>query len=179
MMSTRKLAASLIAVIAMATPMTASAADLYGEAPRYEDDDYGGRHESRGYGRDYGGGYDERYRYEERYDERRYGSAKDDGYLPPIERAPRFAEERHRDRYGYDCAPRWQVKNRLIADGWHNFERLAVRPNVVVLRAERPGGRAFVLKLDRCTGEVIAHRPARWRGYGAYGPGPRRYGWAY
>jgi hypothetical protein len=94
-----------------------------------------------------------------------------------MERAPHFSEDRIERAYA--CAPRWQIRNRLQARGWSNFERLAVRPRVVVLRAERPDGRPYVLKLDRCSGHILAERPARFRGYGFYGPGPRRYGWAY
>jgi hypothetical protein len=175
MIATRWLPAGLIAAFAFAAP-PAMAADLYGEAPRYEED-YGGDR------------YAERYR-EERYDENGYGyghrGSTKDGYLPPLERAPRFSDDGYGNGYGrgygygrHACAPKWQIRRRLVDHGWRNFERLAVRPDVVVLRAERPNGRAFDLKLDRCTGEIIAERPARHRGYGVYGPGPRRYGWAY
>jgi len=171
------LAAGIIAALSISAPHAASAADLYGPDFRYDNGAYADEDER----------YAEGYRQDEyrRYDEERYaeprdayrGSTKDGGYLEPLERAPRFSEDRY-DRADA-CAPRWQIRNRLQARGWSNFERLAVRPRVVVLRAERFDGRPFVLKLDRCSGHILAERPARFRGYGFYGPGPRRYGYAY
>jgi hypothetical protein len=174
-MTTRALTAGLFAAIAWTTPGPTNAADLYGENYRYEQGDY---QEPR---------YADRYRGEEDdYEEGRYngygyegyrGSTKDGEYLEPMDQRPRFSQSYG---YGYEgCTPRWQVKRRLQADGWRNFERLAVRPRVVVIRAERPNGRPFDLKVDRCTGEVVDQRPARFRGYGVYGPGPRRYGYIY
>ena len=181
MIRTRTLAASLFAALAASTPLAGNAADLYGENYRYDDSQ--GYDEGRQYGESNRGrenGYAEE---EPRYDEPRYGyrgSTKDGDYLPPVDRAPPFSEYRPDGRYDNNgCAPRWQVRSRMVADGWRNFQRLAVRPNVIILRAQRPNGRAFDLKVDRCSGEVIAQRPARFQGYGAYGPRPHRYGWAY
>lgn len=156
----------------------AKAADLYGEDYRYQERAYEEYEDQRTADRYREEPYQERYEQVPQHGYR--GSTKDGDYLPPMERPPRYSEPRYehrRDRYA--CAPRWEVRRRLQADGWRNFERLAVRPRVVILRAERPNGRAFDLKLDRCTGEVLAERPSRTRGYGAYGPGPRRFGWAY
>ena len=175
MIATRMLAASLFAALAATTPLSAHAADLYGENYRSHDQDYddgdgASRHSESDRGYDNGNGYDEEPSYGHR------GSTKD-GYLPPLDRAPRFSDNGRYDRNG--CVPRWQVRNRLVAEGWRNFQRLAVRDRIVVLRAERSDGRAFNIKLDRCSGEIVAQRPAHHRGYGAYGPGPRRYGWAY
>ncbi len=178
MIGIRTLAASLFAVFAATTPLSATAADLYGE--NYRPDDGQGYDEDQRYSeseRPYDNGYAEG----QDYDQPRYrGSTKDGEYLPPLDRTPRFSENGYNgrnDRYG--CTPRWQVRNRLIGEGWRNFRRLAVRDNVVVLRANRYDGRAFDIKVDRCSGEIVAQRPARLPGYGAYGPGPRRYGWAY
>jgi hypothetical protein len=167
----------------------APAADLsegYGYEQPYEEQRYG---EERYDEPRYEKGYDGRYEGspadngyadggEGRYDGHGYnGSVKDGPYLPPMNRPPRFA---YQDQGQPGCAPRWHIKNELQRRGWENFERLAVRPRVVVLRAERGNnGQAFVLKLDRCTGEIIARRPMYNRGYGSYGPGPRRYGYAY
>lgn len=174
MSATRMVAASVFAVLAATAPGSAGAADLYGDNYRYQDQ-----------GQDYDEAEPPRYAERYRDDGYAYRGSTKDGYLPPPDRAPRFSDNGRYDeeRYGrgdrYGCAPRWQVRNRLTADGWRNFERLAVRDRVLVVRAERPNGRPFDLKLDRCTGEIVDQRPSYSRGYGAYAPGPRRYGWAY
>lgn len=186
MIWTRMLAASLFAVMAAAAPQSANAADLYGEKYRSQDDqddddaprygerrDYGSGDGYNGNGNGYSGnGYSGN-----GYNDDRYQGSTKDGYLPPLDRTPRFTENGGSGRNG--CAPRWEVRNRLVSNGWRNFQRLAVRQNIVVLRAERPNGQAFDIKVDRCSGEIVAQRPAYNRGYGAYGPGPRRYGWAH
>lgn len=170
MSATRIVAAGLFAALAAMAPGSAGAADLYGDNYRYQDQ-----------GQDYDDDAPPRYADRYRDDDYAYRGSTKDGYLAPPDRAPRFSD----DRYGYDrgdrygCAPRWQVRNRLMESGWRNFERLTVRDRIVVIRAERPNGRAFDLKLDRCSGEIVDQRPSFYRGYGAYGPGPRRYGWAY
>ncbi|MGQ0671470.1 MAG: hypothetical protein ACT4N2_01125 [Hyphomicrobium sp.] len=186
MTATRTLAAGLFAAFALLAQGSASAADLYGENYRYQrDDDYDAepRYADRYGDRDQRYDTDEGYRgdgyRDDRYRDAPYpyrGSTKDGDYLPPPDRRPRFSDA---DRYTQPgCAPRWQVRNRLEAYGWRNFQKIAVRPRVVILRAERPNGRPFDLKLDRCSGEVVDQRPARLPRYGIYGPGPRRFGWA-
>ena len=155
--------AGLVALASLGVSSLANAADLYGE--RYEPGDTGE------YDRPYYSGEDKRYadteRYDyndqrdETYDEGQYAprrSYKDGDYLPPVNRPPRFADGDWRTRQG--CAPRWQIRQDMRNNGWRQIYRLRVLPGAVVFRASRPSGRTYDLKLDRCTGAVIASRPA-------------------
>ena len=178
-MSARALTASVIAVFTLASAPVASAADLGegyppgAEAP-YDDSRYGG------YDRQPPGYYNEddegdggRYSYEpddEGAPYPRHGSFKDGPY-PPL--PPRFGDA---PRRGAElCIPRWQIRHRLRAEGWSGLHRLDLAGEVAIVQAYRPSGRLFELKVDRCTGEVIAARPARLRHFGSYEPGPERY----
>jgi hypothetical protein len=86
-----------------------------------------------------------------------------------------------------NCVRSEQVRDRLTSAGWHDFHAgKAVNPATVTLRARRPSGRLFELRLDRCSGEILhAHAlngPPRRPHYG-YGPpgymGPYAYGGPY
>jgi hypothetical protein len=99
------------------------------------------------------------------------------------------------------CVRSEQVRDRLTSAGWRDFHAgKAVNPTTVTLRARRPSGRLFELRLHRCSGEILhAHAlegPPRphygfkgrppWGpyGYGPYGPppgymGPYAYGGPY
>ena len=190
MASMRMLAASLLAAVSLATGTPASAADLNGETYNYDDgsDDEQGRYSEYYRRHGNGDGYREQGRNDYSYDDRQYrerdrdryrGSLKDNDYLEPMERHPRYSEDEGRANGRYGCTPRDQIRQRLLAEGWRNVQRVHVRPNVVVIRAYRPSGRAFELQLDRCTGEVLAQRPSRFGPFGAYQQGPRRYGSSY
>lgn len=119
----------------------------------------------------YGAPYDDR-RYSDiyRYPDRPVPPARvyrDEGYPPP----PRY--ERYSERGG--CVPRQAVRDRLLREGWQDFQEPEVRGEVVTLQARRPSGRPFLLTIDRCSGEVVSARPAYQPGPYAYGPPPRRY----
>lgn len=146
----------------------ASAADLYGE--RYGEPAY----DQRGYAEDIDDG---RYgeaptadAYQEPYDaaEPLPGSVKD-GYpvpMPPHASAPpppRYVERpplraKHYDRYA--CLDRWQIRRELRRDGWGDIRPMGGDGGIVHMRARRMGeGRLFHLRVDRCSGEVLAARP--------------------
>lgn len=135
--------------------------------------------------------------YDQRYDGQRYGET----YRAP---PPPVAEEEdvYEERYGGDryaegrpgCVPRREIGRDLARDGWGEFSRPHVAGSMVMVRARRPDGRLFALRIDRCTGQVLharaiedipppyargyAYRSPRDYGYGyGHGYGPRR--WAY
>jgi hypothetical protein len=73
------------------------------------------------------------------------------------------------------CAPRAEIRDRLLREGWHSFEELDVRHRVAIVEARRPNGLPYRLKIDRCSGDVVsaeplapvpyAHRPRRYEPY--------------
>lgn len=67
----------------------------------------------------------------------------------------RYAEY---DRPGLDrhrCLPREILKDRLISEGWRDFQELELRGGVARIHARRPNGDLYALKVDRCSGEII------------------------
>jgi hypothetical protein len=96
------------------------------------------------------------------------------GYLAPLPQ-PRF-DEPTRHVYGEpprqyhgprQCLERRAVRDGLAADGWHDFQDVALRGEVAVLTARRTGGDVYRLQVDRCTGEVVEARmiERQQRGY--------------
>jgi hypothetical protein len=76
------------------------------------------------------------------------------------------------------CLPGWQVKKRLIAQGWTDFHLKTYGPNVAVIAATRAHtGRAFILRVDGCTGETLSSVPSGNRHFSDGRPKPRRYSW--
>jgi hypothetical protein len=93
------------------------------------------------------------------------------------------------------CVRSEQVRDRLTGAGWRDFHAgKALSQTTVTLRARRPSGRLFELRLDRCSGEILQaraldgplrpyygykqpDRPPSWGpyGYGPYAYGPPRY----
>ena len=68
-----------------------------------------------------------------------------------------------------DCVHSEKVRDRLTNHGWRNFhDTRPVSATAVVMRARRPNGRLYELRLNRCSGEIIAIRPLEIRPYGAY-----------
>jgi hypothetical protein len=73
------------------------------------------------------------------------------------------------------CAPRAEIRDRLLREGWHSFEELDIRHRVAIVEARRPNGLPYRLKIDRCSGDVVsaeplapvpyAHRPRRYEPY--------------
>lgn len=57
------------------------------------------------------------------------------------------------------CAPRAEIRDRLLRDGWHSFEELDVRHRVAVVEARRPNGLPYRLTIDRCSGNVVSAEP--------------------
>jgi len=83
------------------------------------------------------------------------------GYLEPLPHPPRFDDRRHA-RHGYAsdrrCLPRELIRDRLKDAGWHDFHDLELAGDTAVIRARRPSGRLFEIRLDRCNGEIIGVR---------------------
>jgi hypothetical protein len=165
----------MAALVVVASPVvlsrTAAAADLYGEnyseapPPDYYDDDpappadrYDRKHYSEAPPPD---------RYDNRYDEsdRRPvdpppGSIKD-GYPVPMPPPARYGEEpppRRVERFA--CLDRWQIKRELRRSGWTDLRPLGGDGRVVHALARRfDSSTSFRLRVDRCSGEVLAARP--------------------
>jgi hypothetical protein len=92
------------------------------------------------YGRDYGQGFGRR----------------DDGH-----------GERYAQKPG--CTPKEVVQRELERDGWRGFhDAHAIDRNVGTVKARRPSGRLFELRVERCSGEVLSARPLEPLGYGPY-----------
>lgn len=89
----------------------------------------------------------------ERYSERTY-ARRDDGQYYEDERA--------------GCLPRHAIRDRLRDDGWRDIQKVDVRGGYVILAAERPNGRTFELKVDRCSGDIVDTRNSRDEVYGEY-----------
>ncbi len=77
------------------------------------------------------------------------------------------------DRRG--CLPRHAIRDRLRDDGWRDIQRIEARGSKVFLTAERPDGRLYDLKVDRCNGDIIDARKSRDGVYGEYRPRDRDY----
>ncbi|MGH6815802.1 MAG: hypothetical protein ACREC6_08860 [Hyphomicrobiaceae bacterium] len=147
-MFSRTLAASVFAVVCLATGPAAVAADLRDGAcddPRYCD---------------------------------RYGNPLPPRTADPYRRKEYPPREPHPDEFGgpesgarphgrphypghsgYDlpshCVPRFVIKKKLIHDGWSDFYDLELRSDVAILKARRPNGSFYRVKVDRCTGHVL------------------------
>ena len=154
------LRAGLLAAIMCVAAAQASAADLYGETYDPREDQY----------------VDEEpyppapyvYRPRDLYDD------------PPIRYTDRHAPyaqgHDHSYRHGYDqragaCLPRWQVRKLLRSEGWVDIQPLDRDRRIVTLRARREEtGRMFLLRVDRCSGEVVRARPDYLRSFGEGSP---------
>ena len=149
-------------------------------------DDYGARAEH-GVTRD----YDARREYgaTRQYNgpSREYGAAEPlpgsvkDGYPVPMP-PPGYSEERSYQRVErierrddrHACLGRWQIRRSLNRDGWADIRPMGGDGATVRIRATRfDTGRVFNLRVDKCSGEVIAARPHFLRSY-AYRDRPWR-----
>lgn len=148
----------------------ARAADLYGESyvePPYDDEPgYAGN----GYGApDDGARYDAA--------EPMPGSIKD-GYPVPMP-APGYGEELGRERV-YErverrververrpaCLARWEIRRRLADQGWSDIHPMGGGDGIVRMSARRfDSSSRFRLRVDRCSGEVLAARPDHTRNF--------------
>ena len=79
------------------------------------------------------------------------------GYLEPMN--PRHDHPRHDYRNGSSCVPQGEIKRSLINEGWVDFRDLELRGDVARVQARRPNGQLYVLKVDRCSGEIVHSRP--------------------
>jgi hypothetical protein len=170
----------------------AHAADLDGEAyvePPYDDSGYAdesGGPDEYAPSREYGArqGYSAAREYNA---PREYGAAEPlpgsikDGYPVPMP-PPRYSEERtyqrverierRSERHG--CLARWEIRRSLNRDGWVDIRPMGGDGATVRIRATRfDSGRMFNLRVDKCSGEVIAARPHFLRSY-AYRDRPWR-----
>lgn len=180
---TRCLATALVLAAApLLFPRAASAADLYGEGyaepPPYEDNAY----DEGAYGDEDGPPprYADRYGEapspdgdDELYDavEPAPGSIKD-GYpvpMPPPRVTERLPERYAPDRYAperYACLDRWQIRRALHREGWSDIRPMGGDGRVVKIRARRfDSSSVFRLRVDRCSGRVLAARPDHLRSY--------------
>jgi hypothetical protein len=119
-------------------------------------------------------------RYAEPYDEPAPHVRRDRyGYLEPMPGPWSWRDrDRRYSRHGSDCAPRREVLRNLTEQGWSDFQEPELRGEAAIVRARRPSGHIFELRIDRCSGEVIEARPLggdqrhySWRdrpGYRAY-----------
>jgi signal peptidase I len=90
---------------------------------------------------------------------------------PPIPREPVYrdayrprqyveVEPRHRAySAGPGCMPRDEIKFGLERDGWRDFRDPQIIDRGTALLTARRQGRLFELKVDRCSGDIIAARP--------------------
>ncbi len=146
---------------------------------------------------DLGYGYPPSDRYRSAYEDSRYR----DIFGPA--RAQRYVDEEddvdervtaYRDREVYDdkriitrrrytyteplvsqCAPRAEIRDRLLRDGWHSFDEIDVRDRVAVVEARRPNGLPYRLKIDRCSGDIVSASPLAPEYGGPYAFRPRRF----
>lgn len=57
------------------------------------------------------------------------------------------------------CLPRHVIRDRLIREGWHDFELRDFDGDIAKVKARRPSGRPFMLTIERCEGTVVDARP--------------------
>ena len=187
-MKRTSLTASVVAAAMAACAVHAQAADLdYGRAPTdryssaYEDQRYRDLYAPEPIPRRYGYAP----QYEQQYEPRhvpghpvppgyvyRDNAYRDNAYRDNV---PGRYADRDEYRYRQGCVARAEIKDRLISEGWRDFQDLELNGNVARIRARRNGD-VFALKVDRCTGEVLGSRLVERRGYGpyAYEDTPRR-----
>jgi hypothetical protein len=187
-MYTPMLAVGLVAAGVVVGAASARAADLYGPIP----DRYSSAYEDPRYRDLYGP--EPRPHYGQRYEQRFYHpvpppppphvhSYKDDpDHRPPLRQFNHFDSGpnwRH-ERHGAACIPREEIRRGLIEEGWYAFRDLEIRGDVALVRARRPNGDVYDLKVDRCSGEVVHARviersvPGPYAHNAPYGWAPRR-----
>lgn len=58
-----------------------------------------------------------------------------------------------------DCRAPRQIRRRLKRQGWWDFHGLRRVGKDFAVRARRPNGTVYQLRLERCTGRVLEARP--------------------
>lgn len=86
---------------------------------------------------------------------------------------------RHLPPKRFACLESWEIERTLARHGWTRIHALSTRRGVTRIRARRyDSGRRFILRVDRCSGELISARPSL-RVFGARDGGPwRPHRWA-
>ncbi|MEZ5842298.1 MAG: hypothetical protein R3D27_01015 [Hyphomicrobiaceae bacterium] len=104
------------------------------------------------------------------------------GRLLPFNGERRYAGRHPSDEFyggrGDRCVPRDLVRERLARDGWHDFHAAELDGPFALVNARNESGRLYVLRIDRCSGEIVEARlldgprgrPFAWRT-----PGHERY----
>ncbi len=103
----------------------------------------------------------------------------DDGYIEPGQPAaevyfdegqPGYAPtyRKHKRRHAGECLSRRSLRANLMGQGWRDLRGVAADPDVVGLTASRPNGLVYRLKIDRCSGVIIAAYLVDQGGGGAY-----------
>lgn len=144
-----KLTRAVLAAVALtgfSAAGPATAGDLYDRHPRT-----GSAYDDPRYADIYGDTPRPRYAAPHRYEEPRDYRREPDEYLRPMPGVRRF-----HDRGA--CVDRLEARDRLIEQGWRDFQDLELRDDVAVITARRRSGQAYRLKLDRCTGEILSAR---------------------
>jgi hypothetical protein len=150
---------------------SASAADLYNTYPSPRT---GSAYEDPRYADLYGTPPPPPSRYEERYapsykppHEHRYSHPVPSEPIYP-DRTPRQYSEVYPSPRAYSAGPRCLAKDEisynLERDGWREFHDPQVIDRGTAYVKARRQGRMFQLKLDRCSGDIIAARPIDQRG---------------
>lgn len=69
---------------------------------------------------------------------------------------------------GQACVRSEEVRERLTRMGWQDFHGGQKEGDTVTLRARRPSGRLFELRLHRCSGQIADVSPLEPRRFGPY-----------
>lgn len=170
-----------VCMFAAALPASrpAVAADFGGEGyaePPYDEESYA---DDEGYDDERAPSRYDRYgeapssdRYRDSYADRDYGAREPlpgsikDGYpvpMPPPSAGappPRYAERPPARVERYACLDRWQIREELRRRGWTGVRPMGGDGGIVRVRAHRfDSSSVFQLRVDRCSGEVLAARP--------------------
>ncbi len=121
------------------------------------------------------------------YEDEDYGPPRGKKYSEDDDGPPPYQKYSDTPPLKSGCVRSEQVRDRLTSLGWGDFHAgKALNPTTVSLRARRPSGRLFELRLDRCSGEILQARaldlsPLRPPYYGYTRPywGPYGYGAPY
>ena len=79
----------------------------------------------------------------------------DDRGYAPYDRRGASRDDDPRTRTA--CVSRDEIKGRLVDDGWRNFQDIELRGGIARIEARRRG-ETYVLKVDRCSGDIVDAR---------------------
>ena len=104
------------------------------------------------------------------------------GRLLPFREERRYAgrhpEDAVRGHGGDRCVPRHVVRERLEREGWHDFHGAELEGAFALVNARDESGRLYVLRIERCSGEIVEARVIGGRRQGPLAwqaPRPERY----